>query len=126
MATEPKKPTGIKKGNYIMINDEPCKVAGISVSRPGKHGHAKARIVGIGIFDGQKRELLASHDVACPIIEKKAGQVLAIVGTNVQIMDATTFETFEVPMPTELQLAAGQEVDYIEFEGRRKITNVKS
>ena len=126
MATEQKKGTSIKKGSYIMINGEPCKVMSIATSRPGKHGHAKSRIVGVGIFDGQKMELLATHDVESPVIEKKSGQILAVIGASVQVMDAVTFETFELPMPASLELDAGLDVDYIEFEGRRKITYVKS
>ena len=126
MATEPKKAKGMKKGSYIMINGEPCKVMSIATSRPGKHGHAKSRIVGIGIFDDTKRELLATHDVDSPIIEKRAGQVLAVLGSSVQVMDTTTFETFEIPMPGDVQLDAGLDVDYIEFEGKRKISYVKS
>ncbi len=109
-----------------MINDEPCRVASIATSRPGKHGHAKHRIVGIGVFDGQKREYLATHDVESPVIEKKSGQVLAVLGSSVQVMDAVTFETFELPMPSDVELDAGLDVDYIEFGARRKITYVKS
>ncbi len=126
MATEPKKATTMKRGSYIMINGEPCKVMSIATSRPGKHGHAKSRIVGVGIFDDTKRELLATHDVDSPIIEKKSGQILAVIGDHVQVMDSVTFETFELPMPSDLQLDAGLDVDYIEFEAKRKITYVKS
>ena len=126
MATEPKSAKTLMKGSYVMINGEPCRVVNIATSRPGKHGHAKSRIVGIGIFDGQKKEIIATHDIQVPIIEKKAGQILAIVGQTVQVMDTTTYETFEMPMPSDLQLDAGLEVDYMEFEGKRKITYVKS
>ena len=77
MATESKKLTEIKKGSFVMINGVPCRVMSIATSRPGKHGHAKSRIVGIGVFDDQKRELLATHEVTVPVIERKAGQVLA-------------------------------------------------
>ena len=33
----------------------PCRIVEYDTSKPGKHGAAKARIVGEGIFDGQKR-----------------------------------------------------------------------
>lgn len=126
MAREIKKASSMKKGSYIMINDDACKVASIATSRPGKHGHAKHRIVAIGVFDDQKRELLATHDVEVPIIEKRSGQVLAVIGANVQVMDTVTFETFEIPMPGDVTLDAGLDVDYFEFEGKHKITYVKS
>src|SRR3990167_15602 len=35
----------IKKGGYIMVKEKPCKVSEMSVSKTGKHGHAKANIV---------------------------------------------------------------------------------
>ncbi|MBI2584252.1 MAG: translation initiation factor IF-5A, partial [Candidatus Aenigmarchaeota archaeon] len=41
-----KKPTEIKslkKGGYVIIDDVPCTVASLDISRPGKHGAAKAR-----------------------------------------------------------------------------------
>lgn len=136
MATEQKKASGVKPKSYLMVDGEPCRVASVSSSRPGKHGHAKHRIVAIGIFDGAKRELLATHDIETPIIEKRAGQVLAKIpkGTDadgnaivdVQIMDLTTYETFELPLPSDIDVSEGQEVEYIDFEGRKKVTIAKS
>ena len=45
----------LKINRYIIIDDEPCKIVGMSTSKPGKHGEAKARIEAVGVFDGQKR-----------------------------------------------------------------------
>ena len=33
----------IRKGGYIMIKGKPCKVKDVSVSKTGKHGHAKCK-----------------------------------------------------------------------------------
>jgi len=136
MATEQKKASGVKPKSYLMVDGEPCRVVSVSSSRPGKHGHAKHRIVATGIFDGSKREYLATHDIEVPIIEKKAGQVLAKIPKgndadgnpiiDVQIMDLINYETFELPLPSDLDVSEGQEVEYIDFEGRKKITIVKS
>ncbi|WP_457612407.1 translation initiation factor IF-5A, partial [Methanocaldococcus sp.] len=38
----------LKVGQYVMIDGIPCEIVDISVSKPGKHGGAKARVVGIG------------------------------------------------------------------------------
>jgi len=46
-----------RKGDFIMIDDVPCRVVDISLSKPGKHGSAKARIIAVGIIDGKKREI---------------------------------------------------------------------
>eukprot|EP00448_Togula_jolla_P008828 CAMPEP_0170596452 /NCGR_PEP_ID=MMETSP0224-20130122/15127_1 /TAXON_ID=285029 /ORGANISM="Togula jolla, Strain CCCM 725" /LENGTH=61 /DNA_ID=CAMNT_0010920749 /DNA_START=61 /DNA_END=243 /DNA_ORIENTATION=+ len=35
----------LRKGGHVMIKGHACKVAEISTSKTGKHGHAKAHIV---------------------------------------------------------------------------------
>jgi translation initiation factor 5A len=115
----------LREGSYIVIDDEPCRIVEFTTSKPGKHGEAKARIVAIGVFDNQKRSVVypVKHKVKSPIIDKKVGQVISIMGDMAQIMDTTTFETFELPIPDELKgsLQQGQEVQYWEAMGKRKI-----
>lgn len=118
----------LKVNRYLIIDDEPCKIVGISTSKPGKHGEAKARIEAIGVFDGQKRSIVhpVKHKVQVPMIDKRAAQVISITGKNVQLMDMETYETFEVPIPEEFvdSLEAGKEIQYLEAMGRKKITRV--
>ena len=51
----------LKIGSYILLpvgdqaTGEPCRIVEYDTSKPGKHGAAKARIVGVGVFDDQKR-----------------------------------------------------------------------
>ena len=45
----------MKPGSYIIMDSAACKVVDIQISRPGKHGHAKARIEAVGILDGKKK-----------------------------------------------------------------------
>ncbi|MBM1154780.1 translation initiation factor IF-5A [archaeon] len=96
----------IKEGQYIVMDDEVCRVVSVDKSKPGKHGSAKARVVGIGVFDGSKHTLVAPVDtqVAVPVIEKRKAQVLAIMGDFVQLMDLETYETYEVPLPSDPEL----------------------
>jgi translation initiation factor 5A len=67
--------------------------------------------------------------VEVPIIEKKTGQVLSVMGDSVQLMDMQTYETFEVPMPQEeeirTKLTPGVEVEYWTMLGRNKIMRTK-
>jgi translation initiation factor 5A len=118
----------LKENRYMIIDDEPCKIVSISTSKPGKHGEAKARIEAIGVFDGQKRSIVSpvTHKVHVPIIDKRTGQVVAIMGDNVQIMDLETYETFEMPIPDEYKgkLEHGKEISYLIALGRKKITRV--
>ena len=123
----------IKKGQWILIDGNVCKVIDIQISSPGKHGSAKVRIVAVGVFDGQKRQLLrpSDADVEVPVMKRKRGQVLAIAGDMVQIMDLNDYNTFEIPLEQvdeEIRdkLQSGAEVEYMEAGEYRKIVRVKT
>ncbi len=115
----------LKEGGYIVIDDEPCEIVSISISKPGKHGAAKARIDAIGIFDGQKRSIVqpVTAKVYVPIVERKRAQVISVMGNVAQLMDLETYETFELPIPEEIKdrIEPGKEIVYIESLGKRKI-----
>ncbi len=119
----------LREGRFIVIDGEPCKIVGFATSAPGKHGHAKAKIDAIGLFDGQKRSIVkpTSARAEVPIVKRGSAQVLAIVENNAHLMDLETYETFELPIPLELrgEVKEGVEVEYIEALGRRKIERVK-
>ncbi len=116
----------LKLNRYLVIDDEPCKIISIQMSKPGKHGEAKARLEAVGIFDGQKRSIVhpVTHKVRVPMIDKRKAQVLSVHGNQAQLMDLETYQTFELPIPEELvgKLQPGQETMYLEAMGRRKIS----
>jgi len=114
----------LKVGGYIIVDDEPCKILSITTSKPGKHGEAKARIDAMGLFDNQKRSIVhpVKHKVGVPMIDKRTAQVLSIAGSTAQLIDMTTYETFELPLPEDMTLEPGKEIQYMEALGRRKIT----
>ncbi len=118
----------LKPNRYLIIDGEPCRIVNITTSKPGKHGEAKARIEAFGIFDGQKRSIVhpVKHKVQVPLIDKRTAQVLAVIGDEVQLMDMGTYETFNLPIPEELKedIKTGEEIQYLEALGRRKITRV--
>ncbi|MCC6015014.1 MAG: translation initiation factor IF-5A [Desulfurococcaceae archaeon] len=120
----------LREGSYIVIDGEPCRIVEISKAKTGKHGSAKVHVVAIGIFSGSRRSLVAPADqrVEVPIINKRTGQVLAITGGKVQVMDMETYETFELDMPSDPEVASristGSEVEYWEVMGVRKIMRV--
>jgi len=121
----------LKVGNYIIIDDEPCRIISLAKSKPGKHGSAKARVVAIGVFDGVKRSIVKPVDaqVEVPIIEKRSGQVIALLPSTVQLMDLETYEVFETSQPEDeslrSRLAPGVEVEYWRILGRTKIMRMK-
>lgn len=114
----------LKEGRYVVIDEEPCKIVGMAVSKPGKHGAAKARIDAIGIFDGLKRSIVqpVSAKVYVPIVERKSGQVISISGDVAQIMDVKDYTMFELSVPEEMRnrIEVGKEYTYIESMGKRK------
>jgi translation initiation factor 5A len=119
----------LKVGKYVILDGEASKITSIQTSSPGKHGAAKARVEAVGIFDNQKRSLVKPVDskIDIPMIDKRAAQVLAIMGSDVQLMDMEDYDTFEVPIPDELrdQLLEGVEVDYIVAMGNKKLMRIK-
>ncbi len=116
MATKASTVKSLKPGHYVIIEDEPCKVLSISLSKPGKHGSTKARVDAVGIFDNKKRNLLKPADsaVQVPIIEKKKAQVISVSGAYVQLMDMEEYNTFDASIPEEMKgkLESGQEINY--------------
>jgi len=121
----------LKEGSYVVIDGEPCRIVEISRAKTGKHGSAKVHVVAIGLFSGSRKTLVGPTDqrVEVPIIEKKVGQVTAVFGNTVQIMDLETYETFEIDKPSDPsiadKLAPGKEVEYWVIMGRRMIVRVR-
>jgi len=121
----------IKVGSYVMVEGEPCRIVDYAKSKPGKHGSAKARVVAIGVFDNVKRTFVKPVDsqVEVPIIEKRSGQVLAMLPSTVQLMDLETYEVLESPYPEDEdlkgRLASGVEVEYWRILGRTKVMRTK-
>jgi translation initiation factor 5A len=70
-----------------------------------------------------------SARIEVPILEKRSGQVVSIIGDTVQLMDLETYETFETEMPKEDEvknkLTPGIEVEYWKVAGRIKIIRTK-
>jgi translation initiation factor 5A len=119
----------LQPGKFCIIDGEPCRILSVTTSAPGKHGGAKARLEAIGIFDNKRRSIVkpASTEIEIPIVEKKTGQVVAIMGDNAQIMDLETYEIFESPIPEELKgkIKQGGEVLYWILMGRKMLMQVK-
>jgi translation initiation factor 5A len=121
----------IRVGGYVIIDDEPCRIASIAKSKPGKHGSAKARVVAIGVFDDAKRTFVKPVDaqIEVPLIEKKPGQIIALLPNAVQIMNLENYEVFEAAYPDEEEmkqkLVSGIEVEYWRILGRTKIMRTK-
>jgi translation initiation factor 5A len=123
MAREQTEVRDLQEGNYVMIEDTPSKITAYSTSKPGKHGSAKARVEGTGVFDSQKRNFTQPVDakVWVPIIERKQGQVVSTADGEMQVMDLDTYETITMRIPGSEDISADDEIEYLEYEGQRKL-----
>merc|ERR1712118_367645 len=76
--TYPMEAGQIRKGGFIMIKGNPCKVPDVSTSKTGKHGHAKCHFVAIDIFTGKKMEDLcpSGHTTSVPFVKKEEYQCI--------------------------------------------------
>jgi translation initiation factor 5A len=115
----------LKSGSSVIIDNAPCVVRSIDISKTGKHGSSKARIEAVGIIDGKKRIIISpGHDkLPVPLIEKRKGQVLTLSETSASLMDSENYETLEVLIVEELrgQIKEGMEVEYWDIEGQKII-----
>merc|ERR1712093_79519 len=78
--TQPMEAGQIRKGGFIMIKGNPCKVVDVSTSKTGKHGHAKCHFVAVNIFTGKKQEELcpSTHNADVPFVSRRDYQVMSI------------------------------------------------
>ena len=127
----------LKIGSYILLpvsdqpTGDPCRISEYDTSKPGKHGAAKARIVGVGVFDGQKRPHVGpvSMQVHVPLIDKRTAQIISMTGSQIQVMDSETFETIDIELiddEVKGKLEQGQDVEYWNVMGRTKIMRIKT
>jgi len=121
---------GLQKGNYVIVDGAACKVTDTQTSRPGKHGHAKVRMTAVGLLDDKKRVIvMPGHDsIDVPIVDKKTAQVLSISGNTANVMDAETYETFDLDIPEDLKTDCkeGSNVLYWEILDQKVMKQVKN
>ena len=117
----------LKPGSYLLIDSFVCQVKTTDKSKPGKHGATKARVVAFDVFTGQKRGILkpTSADVEVPIMVKGSAQVVAVMGDTLQIMDLSSYETFDVKKPDIQGLSSGVEVEYVRWGDHVKVLRQK-
>jgi len=96
----------LKSGQYIMVDDEPCVIKSTERSKSGKHGHAKVRVVCVGVFDNNKRSLTipSGHMVEVPEINKGTAQVNFIEDAVINIMDLESYQSMDVRWPSDEEL----------------------
>jgi len=120
--------TAVKEGTAIILDNAPCIVRSVDISKTGKHGHSKVRLEAIGIIDGKKRVVVKpGHEkFEVPLITKYRGQVLSVGEKTASIMDLESYETLDITYTEEVKegLREGCQVEYWDIDGQRIIKKV--
>ena len=135
--SKPSTLTTLKIGSYILLpvtdqpTGDPCRIVEYDTSKPGKHGSAKARIVAVGVFDGQKRPHVGpvSQQIHIPLIGKRLGQIISMTDAGVQVMDSESFETIDITMVEDEikdKIEQGQDIEYWKVMDRTKVMRIKA
>ncbi len=119
----------LKPGSYVLIDGAPCVIKDTQVSKSGKHGHAKMRMVAVGLIDERKRDVVmpSQDNIEVPIIEKRTAQVLSVSESTANVMDVDTYETFDIEIPAELRetVKSGAQVLYWTILDKRVMKQLK-
>jgi len=102
-STIPMEAGCIKKGGHMMIKGKPCKVLSISVSKTGKHGHAKCNFLAVDIFTGKKLEdmIPSSHGTSVPIVVRVDLEIIDIdEDGSLTLMDEAGNQKTDLDLPT--------------------------
>ncbi|MFX0105415.1 MAG: translation initiation factor IF-5A [Candidatus Hodarchaeota archaeon] len=131
----------LKAGQYIMVDEEPCQIKSTERSKSGKHGHAKVRVVCVGMFDNNKRSLTfpSGSMVDIPEINKGNAQINFIEDLSINIMDLESYESMDVDWPQDEDLKkklkdlqanpdkiSNTQVEYWQLAGKTLINRVFS
>ena len=105
--TFPLSISDVKKGTHIVMGEgRPCKVMEISTSKTGKHGHAKANITGVDIFNGRKYQDVCpvSHSKDSPNITRTEWTVMSVDDDGyVSMIDKNGNMRQDLKLPSEIE-----------------------
>jgi len=101
-ATIPMEAGQVKKGGFMMIKGKPCKILSISVSKTGKHGHAKCNFLAVDIFTGKKYEdmIPSTHGTTVPIVGRAEWEIIDIEDNELTLMDEGGNQKTDLNLPT--------------------------
>ncbi|XP_041809544.1 eukaryotic translation initiation factor 5A-1-like [Chelmon rostratus] len=100
-ATYPMQCSALRKNGHAMLKGFPCKIVDMSVSKTGKHGHAKVHLTGIDIFTQKKYEDVcpSTHNIDVPNVSRKDYQLCNISDGYLSLMldDGEIREDLKLP-----------------------------
>ena len=132
-----KKVSELRKGMYVIYENDLWRIEDIKTSVAGKHGAAKARIKLRSFLEGKSKEIVLSTEdrMQVPNITKRRGQVIAIVEYDeegkpktAQVMDLETYETYDMIVHEDVKdrIEEGRNVIYWDVLGKKVIVQTTS
>lgn len=98
----PIQASAIKKGALAILKERPCKINDVSVSKTGKHGHAKCHFIGTDVFTGKKYEDIcpSTHNMWQPVLERVEYDLIDIDEDNyLTLMDESGSQKEDLQLP---------------------------
>ena len=96
----------LKKNDYMLFQNRPCKIVEYKSIKTGKHGHAKINLIGIDIFNGKKYQdtLPSDHNVIVPEIKRTEFSVINCDEDNyLSLMDLNGNIREDLKCPNEVE-----------------------
>jgi translation initiation factor 5A len=120
----------LRKGDFIVYKDVPFRVKGIGSKVIGTHSHSVTKVDLEGLLDKSSESITKSPHEKVEDIEivRRLGQYIAPSGESmVQVMDMDTYEVFDAEVLPEVKpgITDGCSLTYIEFRGRKIVTEVR-
>lgn len=107
-----------------MIKGKPCKVLSISVSKTGKHGHAKCNFLAVDIFTGKKLEDMvpSSHGTTVPVVVRTEWEIIDIgEDGELTLMDEAGNQKTDVNLPP-VPVNMAQEIRDMWADGENQVS----
>ena len=119
----------LKKGNYVVWEDEPCIIKNLEFVVYSTHSHTKAKIELQGLFSGKaiSTSLPLHEQLQEADIIRKCATIISKTKDKLQIMDAMTFETIDADVDNELfeMATENDQVTYVQFNNAAKVLEIR-
>ncbi|MBU0906788.1 MAG: translation initiation factor IF-5A [Nanoarchaeota archaeon] len=120
--------TEAKSGAMILVDGDAYVVKTNDISKTGKHGHAKCRILAAGVFVDRKKVItVPGHErFDVPMVEKRRVQILSANGDSASVMDLESYETIDIPIHPDVkdQVEPDKQAESWDIEGKKMLMRV--
>ena len=110
-----KKVGDLKKGQYVCINNRPCKIIDYSSMKNGKHGHCKSTILAVDIFTKKKVEYSQPASNTIDVPEVVRGEYILISLNEDGICELKKLKTNEIRKDIKVYKDSSDEIEFFKL-----------